>query len=151
MVSDDITDRLGIFKTLEEVPPEYRLRRHEQLFAGRDAYAAWQAENINAEWARKESGRVERRWKTHMDARSRHHALATPTDVETFLTELANDVKIDRLYSPYWLYLKRFYHWMAWHTDYPHRYNPVLMACVEHPTSETIWNYVMNDVKTAFE
>lgn len=151
MVSDDVTDRLGVFKTLAEVPEEYRLCRHDRLFAGRDAYAAWETENIDAEWALKESGRVERRWKSHMEARGRHHALATPADVEAFLADLADDVQIERVYTPYWLFLKRFYHWMAWHTDYPHRYNPVLMACVEHSTSEQVWNYVMNDVKTDFK
>ena len=151
MVSDDVTNRLGVFKTLDEVPEEYRLCRHDRLFAGRDAYTAWETENIDAEWALKESGRVERQWKSHMEGRGRHHALATPADVEAFLADLADDVQIERVYTPYWLFLKRFYHWMAWHTDYPHRYNPVLMACVEHPTSERVWNHVMNDVKTAFK
>jgi len=151
MVSEDVVDRLGIFKTIDDVPQEYRFHRHGRLLEGRDAYAAWEAENIDAEWALKESGRVERRWKSHMAARGRHHALATPADVEAFLADLADEVQLERVYKPYWLYLKRFYRWMVWHTDYPHRYNPVLMACVEHPTSKTVWNYVMNDVKTAFK
>ena len=150
MVSEIVTERMGIFKRYSDVPERYRLGRFEPSFVGRDAFANWEDEEITSKWQREESSRVEARWKTHMAARDRHHALATPADVDVFVEELTSELQMERVYKPYWLFLKRFYEWMKWHTDYPHRYNPVLMACVEYPASQAVWSYVMNDVKEQF-
>jgi Uri superfamily endonuclease len=39
----------------------------------------------------------------------------------------------------YWVRINRLYDWLQWHVDYPHVYNPVLMAAVDGGSSSQIW------------
>lgn len=41
--------------------------------------------------------------------------------------------------------LFRWYRWMQFHTDYPHRYNPVVMAVLLYGATHQIWQTRFSD------
>ena len=142
MVSNEVRDRLGIYKSLGDVPSKHRLGTHTDQFEGdqlRTPYEQWVSATVDAEWKQDECRRVKDRWKAHMAEQGVHHALPKPAHVESFIHELMQEVSLDRVYRPYWLYLKRFFAWMMRRRDYPHLYNPVLVACAEYPSCGRIW------------
>lgn len=150
MVSKDPVERLGVYKSLADVPQRYRLESFAGQFDGADAWEAWNAQHSDSKWKRAEARRVRDRWEEHMAGRGRHPALATPADVETFVAGLLEEVQIERVYKPYWLFLKRFYKWLKWRTEYPHRYNPVLIASANEPAAGEVWDHVMSFDRESF-
>lgn len=149
MVSTKIEERLGVFKSIDDVPSRYRFEAFAQSIKQKDVWAEWNAQHSDTEWKQNESRRVRNRWEEHLEPIDRHHALATPQDVNAYVEELQDEMQLERVYKPYWLFLKRFYHWLMWNTEYPHRYNPVLMASANYPASREVWDYVMSlDRKT---
>ncbi|MFC6837227.1 hypothetical protein [Halomarina ordinaria] len=75
-----------------------------------------------------------------MAARDRHHALATPADVNTWCEDLLEGRSAKTVYREYWVRVEHFYSWLQSHTDYPHVYHPPLMAVVECDASRRIWD-----------
>lgn len=137
------TARMGVYQQLDQVPERYRFRNYEQTYGGRDVWAEYVAavtqENPSDSF-RRECERAERAWKAHMDEHGRHHALATPGHVEAFLNEKAVEASLATVYKPYWARLEDFYTWLQHHTDYPHVYNPPLMAATDSDsTAAEIW------------
>lgn len=136
-------DRLGVFKELSDVPERRRLYRYASVYEGRDTWGNYRAtvelsDRMSEEWAR-----FARRWKAHMEDRGRHHALATPDDVEAWSTELVGRFSTDRAYQ-HWNVIEGFYEWLKWHTDHRHTYNPFHMAVVDPESSaREIWNRKM--------
>lgn len=134
--------RMGVFKSLESVPPRYRLAHHVEAYEGRDVWAKFmgeERERYDSERFIENCQRVERRWKDHMADRDRHHALATPKDVEVWFEALLEGMKPRSAYNPYWVRLEAFYDWLLWNRDHSHVYNPVLMAAEQYPTAGRLW------------
>ncbi len=73
-----------------------------------------------------------------MTTQARHPALATPSHVEQWCQQLL-DTKAPRTAYNYWVRIRRFYEWLQWHTDHPHRYSPVMLAVIAGGAAETIW------------
>ena len=134
-VSTDPAERLGVYKSFEQVPDRYRLSNHTTSYEGRDVWTEFLTahlfEKYNSDRFKKDARRAGRYWKEHMEERERHHALATPGDVETWMDDLLSRLKLKTAYNSYWVRLERFYSWLQWHTEHPHVYNPVLMAAVD--------------------
>lgn len=134
---------MGVYKSLADVPPRYRLESFVGVYGGRDVWADYMAdatsENPSAAFARI-AKRVERAWKAHIEERGRHHALARPADVEAFLSNKLAEAALPTVYSPYYVRLEDFYWWLQNHVDHEHRYHPVLMAAAE-PDSVTAQAY----------
>ena len=150
----DPEDRLGVYKRLDDVPDRYRLHHHADRYAGEDtwqvfceAYEYAQASHARYEEEVDRAGRV---WQTFMDDRERHHALATPDDVEAWSADLLAD-KSERRSHDYWLRVNRFYEWLRWHSDHPHRYNPVLMAAVEGEATRRVWRWKARQTRRSRE
>lgn len=143
-VSTNPAERLGVYKSLADVPDRYRLRTHSSAYEGRDVWheflTEYLFERFNSERFKDDARRAGRYWKEHMEQRERHHALATPTDVEMWIADLFADRKVKTVYNEYWVRIERFYWWLQWHTEHPHVYNPVLIAAVEGTTSQTVWD-----------
>ena len=139
--------RMGVFKSLSDVPSRYRLECYSARFDGQDTLGEWAAENVAKEWRATEVDLLTSRWVGHMDCLGRHHALATPKDVDGFIAGLLDEMTIERVHRPYWVELERFYEWLAWHTDYPHCYNPVRMAAAQHPAAGRVWEYKVTNVR----
>jgi hypothetical protein len=151
VVSTQIEERLGIYKSLSEVPTEYRLEAFAGSLEKQDVWAEWNEMHSDSEWKREEARRVKNRWDDYLGEAGTHYAVATPEDVESFIDGLLDEVQLERAYKPYWLFLKRFYHWLVWHTEYPHRYNPVLMASANYPACGEVWDYVMSFDRESFK
>jgi hypothetical protein len=135
-------DRMGVYKRLEDVPDRYRLHHHADAYEGRDV---WQEFCEEYEYARGNHDRYEEeinragdRWRVFMQSRDRHHALATPDNVEKWCASLLVSMSTRRAYD-YWLRVNRFYDWLQWHSEHPHVHNPVLMAAVDGEYAGRIW------------
>ena len=138
--SPNPAEQVGVFKTLSEVPTRHRLRTYSASYEGRDVWAEFVEES-----GRKEEDsqanlehceRTERYWKEYMDGTDRHHALATPADVEGFCEWLftrGRSMKPMTLYSNYWRFIENFFGWLQWSTEHPHNYHVALMAVIENP------------------
>jgi hypothetical protein len=75
-----------------------------------------------------------------MQGQQRHHALAMPEDVEAWSVDLLSAGSARRAHD-YWIRVNRFYDWLQWHTEHPHRYNPALMAAAEGDATGEVWNW----------
>ena len=106
-------DRIGIYKQLEDVPPGRRLSQYESEYETRDVWDEFMAEVLleryTAERSVRDAERAGRRWAEYMETRGRHHALATPTDVEAWCQHLVDTLKIKTAYNSYWVRIERFY------------------------------------------
>lgn len=131
--SPDPADRLGVYKRLADVPARYRLQQHTAAYADRDVWAEFMTvlrEQHDSERFAQVSANAEADWKAHMDARGRHHALATPADVATWCTALLDRLALRTAYNKYWVRVEQFYDWLLWHNDHPHVYHPPRMAAL---------------------
>lgn len=142
-LSTDPKDRLGVFKRYEEVPQRYRLYQHQAEYQGRDVWQEFlNAELLAEEWSDRYEQDVRRAgklWKEHLESRDTHHALATPEDVETWVSGLLQDRNRETVYLDYWAKLEQFYDWLLYHPDHPHVYHPFLMAAVEGDAAGDVW------------
>jgi hypothetical protein len=145
--SEDPLGRLGVYKSIEDVPDRYRLRVHESKYAGRDVWQEYRESELSgaAETVRRETDLVERSWKKHMEDQGRHHALATPSDVETWIPKLLERMQLVRAYNPYWVRLEEFYDYLMWHKDHPHVYHPPRMAAGLDGSANEIWTVKTQD------
>lgn len=148
MKSDDPAEHVGVYKRYVDVPPHHRLSNHEARYTDRDVWAEFVAAEDRRKWMRTNDTaaieRVERTWKSHMDQRGTHHALATPADVNDFVETSLLTRALATTQHPYFSYVEGFYTWMQSRTDYPHVYHPVRMAAVEYPESREVWDYRMS-------
>lgn len=142
-LSNDPRNRLGVYKRLEEVPPRYRLRQHADVYRGEDVWETFLEDHLFPRYPkdryRQDTRRAGRLWKSHMDDRGRHHALATPEDVDQWCQSLLDQRNVKTVYNHYWVRLERFYDWLLTRTDHPHVYHPFLMAAAEYETASRIW------------
>lgn len=144
MRSRDPEGQIGVFKRYSQVPPRYRLDQHESVFDGRDVWAEFLAADDRREHVRTNDQaalrRVEAEWKGHMAERGRHHALATPADVNEWVVSSLDQRALSTTQHPYWAYIEGLYSWMLDRTDYPHLYHPVIMAAVEYEPARRVWD-----------
>jgi hypothetical protein len=140
--SPDPIDRMGVYKHLSAVPETDRFKQFTETYTDRDVWAefvAAQSNEFDSKHYHQTFEKTERTWKAHIASEGRHHALATPHDIETYCRTLAETRKLKTVYSQYWVRLEEFYSWLQWHTDHPHTYHPVLMAAANHETASEIW------------
>lgn len=148
MKSTDPAARMGVFKRLEDVPPERRLHQHAARYTGRDSWTSFledvHFDRVTADRGRRDAERTGEQWKSHMAHQDRHHALALPEDVNAYCSDLLDRVKPLTAYQSYWVHLEAFFTWLQHRTDHPHTYHPVLMAAREAGSSaRRIWDTKM--------
>lgn len=138
------TARMGVYQRLDEVPDRYRLYHHADAYENRDIFQEFLDEEVmsrlNSEWTIQAAKRQGRRWKEFMANRERHHALATPQDLEDYARDLLDTNALKTAFR-YWKRVESFYRWLMWRTDYPHLYNPALMAAAEQNHARKIWRF----------
>lgn len=150
----DPTDRMGIFKSLSEVPSRYRLANHNAAYRGRNVWQEfcdeYEYSQGNYDRYTEEVDRVGDHWLEFMQDRGNHHALATPDDVEMWCAKIyrEEDMSLRRSHD-YWLRINRFYEWLKWHTDHPHVYNPALLAVNKGQVASKIWDKKVEKVRNA--
>ena len=144
-LSTDPEARMGIYKRLHEVPDRYRLEQYASSYRNRDVWAEWLTARQNEDgelstYLQRRLDITERSWKEHMKSRGRHHALAGPDDVETWVEAFVDGTwQLRTIYEGYWVHVAQFYHWLRFHTDHPHAYDPVLMAAADSGASSRVW------------
>lgn len=147
--------RLGIYKTFADVPSDDRLAFFADAFDRRDLLAEWDAATAglssDVDRRQRELSHVRESWTEFMVCEGRDPALADPDHVEHWLQMVVDGTDASafagdsrgpkRAYDPYYVTILAFYDWLTAHTDYPHRYNPALMAAVEYHDGTTgrIW------------
>ncbi len=139
----DVEKRLGVYKHIENVPYRSRLERFESQFDQRDVWAMFfDARNSAFDSVHYEATfhKAEKSFKSHMRTCGRHHALARPDDIETWLSSLAETRTLGTVYSEYWVRVEEFYTWLQHHTEFPHVYNPVWMAAATYSTAGAMWS-----------
>lgn len=140
--STDPTERMGVYTRLEDVPTDYRLNQYEGQYSGQDTWQAYidtRPSTFDSTHYRQGLSKAGKSWKTHTESRGRHHALVRPSDVETWLAELAATRTEGTVYTEYWVRIEEFYTWLQFHTEHPHVYHPPLMAVVEGGLAERLW------------
>jgi len=136
-------DRLGVFKSLAEVSDGRRFYQYSSAYEGKDTWADYRAQYDLSERMSYEWGLYSDRWKSHMADRGRHHALARPSDVETWSEWMLSQFSVNRAYQ-HWNVIEGFYEWLKHHTDHPHAYNPFHMAASRDGcSSREIWTEKM--------
>lgn len=141
--------RAGMYKRLDQVPDHLRLSNYERRFENRDCWAEYATEEGLVDEGLSENHksymeRTERRWKSFTEGRGTHHALCTPEDAEAYATHLVDNfpMKIETA-SEYWADHERFYRWMFFNAEYPHRYHPFVMAATNYDTSRVLWKHAI--------
>lgn len=142
-LSEVPADRLGVYKQLEEVPSRYRLTQHAAAYRDKDTWETFLKDHLFPQYSsdryQQDTRRAGQLWKEHMVDRGRHHALATPADVDKWCKSLLNKRNVRTTYNHYWVRLERFYDWLLTRTDHPHVYHPFLMAAAKYETAGRIW------------
>lgn len=153
MAAKETTDRrnsrdpdryAGVFHCYAEIPERYRLQTFAPQYAGEDTWQTY-VETVlfqkhpNSETIRTDARTAERSWRTHMDERGRHHALATPADAKTWCQRLLDGLAVDTCYKTYFLRIYQFYEYLKDSYRHPHLYNPLLLAAIEDADARRIW------------
>jgi hypothetical protein len=95
-------------------------------------------------------GKAFREWRAWCDDHGAHPALADPEDIEAHLTEQAAEMdKLATVYTNRFRPLFLWYRWMMCHADFPHRYNPTLMAVLLGGTVYDLWEIRLRDRKNS--
>jgi len=147
--SNDPHRRIGVFKTLDQVPDHHLLANHTPVYEGRDVWDEYIQAKLahRSERVRREAKRVEESWKNHIERRGRHHALAQPVDVESWFSTLIEDMGLRRAYNPYWTRLEEFYDYLVWNINHPHVYHPPRMAAGQGGVVSDIWETKIEEGK----
>lgn len=137
----DPAARLGVYKRLDDVPDRYRLAQYADSYEGRDVWREFCEEHEydqgDSRDFRRKVDRAGNHWCGFMENR-RHHALATPSDVDAWSEQLLDEFTHSTAYK-YWIRVEHFYRWLQWHTEHPHVYHPVLMAVITHDAAAEVW------------
>lgn len=145
--SSDPSHRIGVYKTLDQVPDHSRLANSARTFAGRDVWAEYVEHELPdaAKTVQYETELVEESWKEHMQQCGRHPALAQPGDIESWFAKLIERMQTKRAYNPYWVRVDDFYTYLLWHTDHPHSYHPPRMAAGQDGVTRQVWDFKVRD------
>ncbi|WP_312908174.1 hypothetical protein [Natronosalvus caseinilyticus] len=134
---------LGVFKRTVDVPTRYRL---DNFASGLDPDTVWDAfvESRDKNWSEHTlKYRYESPWnKWCAFARERGVNSVTPTaeDLEDWFSVTIEDSKsVQTAHDIHFRVLIAVFSWVTEHTDYPHRYNPVLQAVLLEGATEELW------------
>lgn len=151
LVEQDALAFLGIYKAVEDVPARYYLPNFASEMDGDEEWERFDAEELEGMSYHSRMyvyGTAYRRWRDYCKENGVHPALADPQDIEGHLAEqMETDLKLKSVHDSRFRPLYRWYRWMTFHTEYPHRYNPVVMAVLLGGATYTIWETRLTDRK----
>ncbi|MFC7073246.1 hypothetical protein ACFQJ7_11690 [Halovenus rubra] len=156
----DVEYWLGVYKSIEEVPTRYRLNTFKSQFQEKDTWDAYLETRDDLAEPTKENSWYPcgDRFKKYMEEEvGRHHALPYPDDIESYLQHIKEggySIKVtersdNTVYYQHLSPLKTFFEWLVHHVDYPHVYNPVLMAAHSGGITRQLW-YWQTDYKPEY-
>lgn len=150
-ISEKFTDLRSAYKSFEEIPEHRRLSNYEEDFKNTDIWAVYfevqyDTEGDSEDYMR-DVNRTEKQWKSFCEDYDVHHALATPSLVNTWCELLLERMKKRSAKTNYFVRINKFYRYLVWHVDYPHWYNPVQYAVSEYEVAEEVWTAIPNGDK----
>ena len=134
--------QLGVFKTTDDVPVRYRLRNYAREL---DSNEVWRAflESLNKTWDETTEYRYWspwNKWSEFAGQRDTNPVTPTAEDLDAWFEEaIDRTASIATCHDIHFRVLYRFFEWLTEHTDYPHRYNPVLQAVLLEGATEDLW------------
>lgn len=137
----------GAFQRYEDIPDRYRLETYAQQYRGEDTWQQYRDEVLlpSHDFSKtiKRTARTGgNSWLDHMDEQGRHHALATPADVDEWSQKLLDGDRTRRYcYEHYFVRIYQFYEYLKTSYPHPHLYNPFLLAAIEYETTRNLWMY----------
>ena len=143
----DPRDYMGVYKSLDDVPDRRRLHQHAAAYNGRDVWDEYLTErlfdSVTSDRFQRHAELVGEAWADHTTTRGRHHALATPTDVETWFASLLDQYTVETVGTRRFRWLEGFFTWLQCHTEHPHVYHPVWMAAADPEASAAgrLWDF----------
>jgi hypothetical protein len=151
LVEQDALAFLGAFKRIKDVPDRHHLSNFASDVDAEDAWNAFdeaELEGLSYHTRRYVYGKAWREWKLYCEEHNVHPALADPQNIEAYLAEQRERVnKLKSVHDARFRPLFRWYRWMTFNTEYPHRYNPVLMAVLLNGATADIWQTRLFDRK----
>lgn len=143
--------RLGVYKTLSDVPDGQRLANFSGYFYDRDPWAEWMTAiglSNYGDTTKREYRILRETWTDHMAGYDRHPALADPAHVDTYVSKNNPSIRFsDRRFGR----LVKWYDRMVTRTDYPHKYNPVIMAAHEYDATREVWTVWIDYIQRQIE
>lgn len=148
---------VGIYKTVDDVPGKYRLRKFESELdaADEDPFDAYLAARDDlSDWSRNHKhGKAYRDFSKFMRDRGKHPACPTPDDVCDFFERVRNgewsnvkERELRTVHATYGAPLKVAFAWFVSRVDYPHVYNPIIMAALRDGPLRDAWvNKIIDD------
>lgn len=137
----------GIFQQYSDIPVRYRLETYASQYKHDETLDRY-LEQVYFEDESEVSGSMRRRayrfrnsWMDHMGERDRHHALATPEDVDTWCQMLLEHCTARTSYKTYYCRVYNFYEHLKGSYRHPHLYNPLLLAAIEFEPTHEIWSH----------
>ncbi len=138
----------GVFQSYEEIPNKYRLEtftteyRNEATWDNYVTEVLYGEQDSPSKALRKTVRLAGDSWQDHMEEQNRHHALATPSNVETWTQKLtSNGWTRKTCYEHYFVRIYQFYDYLRSSYRHPHLYNPALLAAIEYETTRNLWMY----------
>jgi len=144
-------DWLGVYKTVDEVPKDYRLSTFAGEIDARDIdpfedYLENERDDLSETSKDRNYRRCYRNFRKFMSDRDGHPICPTPDDIEAFFVAIrggewcgVDKRKWTTVVRRYMRPMFRAFEWFTERTDYPHLYNPVLMAASKPGTTRDAW------------
>jgi hypothetical protein len=139
----------GALQYFDEIPQRYHLDTYSAQYRGEDI---WNQYVENVVLKEHNSERIQRTlrlggnsWLEHMDKTRRHHALATPEDVNSWCENLREEKARRTCYDYYFVRIYDFYDYLKSSCRHPHLYNPLLLAAVRYDAARAIWMHRVDD------
>lgn len=118
-------ERLGVYRTIDDVPTHHRLEKSASVYDGRDVFAEmWAFDGIDPSSHARRGAEL---WTDYLADLGKHPALAHPDDMAAFAQTILDRYAESSLYN-YGREPWKLYDWLVLHPDHPHTYNPLLMS-----------------------
>lgn len=135
----------GAIQHFDEIPERYRLETYGGQYRGDNTWERYVDEVLLEE---KDTERIRQTarlggnsWLEHMSERPRHHALARPEDVNEWCEMHLEERARKTIYEYYFLRVYDFYEHLKYSAEYPHLYNPFLLAAIDYEVTRYIWTF----------
>lgn len=133
----------GAIQHFDEIPERYRLDTYAGQYRGENTWERYVDEVLLEE---KDSEQVRQTirlgggsWLEHMAERPRHHALASPEDVNAWCEKLLDERSRHTSYEYYFVRIYHFYDYLKQSCEHPHLYNPLLLAAIDYDAPRHVW------------
>lgn len=139
----------GALQHFETIPPRYQLETYASQYCDENVWEQYvhevALEEHDSERMRRALRLAGESWLEHIHDRGRHHALAKPTDANSWCKQLAEEKARRTCYDYYFIRIYDFYDYLKFSSQHPHLYNPLLLAAVRYDSARHIWMHRVDE------